>query len=70
MVSRLIRWLSYLLDNFSQRFEQLGPEVYFSHKYLHTVVTFYTYFLNISSDEMVTMDWNVVIMFLQYLHFV
>ena len=41
--------------------------VYFRFKYLHAVVTFYTYLLGISSDEMVIMVWNVNIMFLQYL---
>ena len=35
---------------------------------LHAVVTFYTYLLGISSDEMVIMAWNVDIMFLQYLY--
>ena len=40
--------------------------VYFRLKYLHAVVTFYTYLLGISSDEMVIMDWNVDILFLQY----
>ena len=29
MVSRLIQWLSYPLDNFSQCFEQSGPDVLF-----------------------------------------
>ena len=42
--------------------------VYFRHKYLHAVVTFYTYLLGISSDEMVIMAYNVDIMFLQYLY--
>ena len=42
--------------------------VYFRQEYLHAVVTFYTYFLDISSDEMVIMVWNVDIMFLQYLY--
>ena len=42
--------------------------VYFRLKYLHAVVTFYTYLLGISSDEMVIMAWNVDIMFLQYLY--
>ena len=42
--------------------------VYFRLKYLHAVVTFYTYLLGISSDEMVIMAWNVHIMFLQYLY--
>ena len=42
--------------------------VYFRLKYLHAVVTFYTYLLGISSDEMVIMAWNVEIMFLQYLY--
>ena len=37
---------------------------YFRLKYLHTVDTFYTYLLGISSDEMVIMAWNVDIMFL------
>ena len=43
-------------------------EVYFRLKYLHAVVTFYTYLQGISSDEMVIMAWNVDIMFLQYLY--
>ena len=42
--------------------------VYFMFKYLHAVVTFYTYLLEIFSDEMVIMVWNVDIMFLQYLY--
>ena len=42
--------------------------VYFRLKYLHAVVTFYTYLLGISSDEMVIMAWNVDIMFLKYLY--
>ena len=42
--------------------------VYFRLKYLHAVVTFYTYLLGISSDEMVIMAWNVDIMYLQYLY--
>ena len=41
--------------------------VYFRLKYLHDVVTFDTYLLGISSDEMVIITWNVDIMFLQYL---
>ena len=46
--------------------EEVG--VYFRLIYLHAVVTFYTYLLGISSDEIVTMAWNVDIMFLQYLY--
>ena len=42
--------------------------VYFRLKFLHAVATFYTYLLDISSDEMVIMAWNVDIMFLQYLY--
>ena len=42
--------------------------VYFRQEYLHAVVTFYTYFLGIFSDEMVIMVWNVDILFLQYLY--
>ena len=42
--------------------------VYFRLKYLHAIVTFYTYLLGISSFEMVIMAWNVDIMFLQYLY--
>ena len=42
--------------------------VYCRLKYLHAVVTFYTYLLGISSAEMVIMSWNVDIMFLQYLY--
>ena len=42
--------------------------VYFKLKYLHAVVTFYTYFLGIPSYEMVIMACNVDIMFLQYLY--
>ena len=41
---------------------------YFRLKYLHAVVTFYTYLQGISSDEMVIMAWNEDIMFLQYLY--
>ena len=41
-------------------------EIDFRLFYLHYVVTFYTYLLGISSDEMVIMAWNVDIMFLQY----
>ena len=37
---------------------------YFRLKYLHAVVTFYSYLLGISPDEMVIMAWNVDIMFL------
>ena len=40
----------------------------YSGVYLHAVMTFYTYLLWISSDEMVIMAWNVDIMFLQYLY--
>ena len=43
--------------------------VHFRLKYLHAVVTFYTYLLGISSDEMVIKAWNVDIMFLQYLYY-
>ena len=39
-------------------------EIYLRLKYLHAVVTFYTYLPGISSDEMVIMAWNVDIMFL------
>ena len=42
--------------------------VYFKLNYLHAVVTFYTYLLGISSDEMVIMAGNVDIMLLQYLY--
>ena len=42
--------------------------VYFRLKYLHAVVTFCTYLLGISSDEMMIMAWNVDIMVLQYLY--
>ena len=42
--------------------------VYFRLKYLHAVVSFYTYLLGISSHEMGIMAWNVDIMFLQYLY--
>ena len=42
--------------------------VYFILKYLHAVVTFYTYLLGISSDELVIMAWNVNIMFIQYVY--
>ena len=42
--------------------------VYLRLKYLHAVVTFYTYLLGISSDEMVIRAWYVDIMFLQYLY--
>ena len=42
--------------------------IYFRLKYLHAMVTFYTYLLGISSDEMVIMAWNVDIMFLHYLY--
>ena len=41
--------------------------VYFRLKYLQAIVTFHTYLLGISSEEMVIMTWNVDIMFLQYL---
>ena len=42
--------------------------VYFRLKYLHAVVTIYTYLLGISSDDIAIMAWNVDIMFLQYLY--
>ena len=42
--------------------------VYFRLKYSLAVVTFYTYLLGISSDEMVIMAWNVTIISLQYLY--
>ena len=42
--------------------------VFFWLKYLHAVVTFYTYLLGISSHDMVIMAWTVDIMFLQYLY--
>ena len=42
--------------------------VYFSLIYLHAIVTFYTYLLDMSCNEMVTMAWNVDIMFQQYLY--
>ena len=42
--------------------------VYFRLKYLNAVVTFYTYLLDISSNKMVIMAWNVDVMFLQYLY--
>ena len=41
---------------------------YFRLRYLHAEVTFYTYFLGISSDEIVIMAWNADIMFLQYVY--
>ena len=42
--------------------------VNFRLKNLHAIVTFYTYLLGISSDEMVIMASNVDIMILQYLY--
>ena len=42
--------------------------VYFRLKYLHAAVTFYSYLLGISSNEMVILAWNVDIIFLQYFY--